>query len=635
MPYYQIFDKKSNIIFEDSFLKLDVYIGSSGKLLLKILKENKYTIIDINGSEIIPAEFDEISVLYRGNAINYFAVEKNSRVGYINEIGGLIIDIEYEKEYNFTEFKNGLVLLKKGSQYYYINEYGETVLKIQAQKSFNFSNERALIKRNNFFGFINIKGEEVIECKFSNAFSFEEMGYARVNFNGNLGYIDKSGIFIVEPKFDSFDVLNDYTYNSDIKVFTPRIGKLFGIIAPALGKFDCICKYDKVHPLSEKYIAAKLEKKWGLIDLNDEILIPFDYDQIKIVQSLKRIFARKGKKWSVFAFESPSALLDKVDEWYEMKDSIVVKKKNRHYILYDVGEKEVSIDFVNTDIHSWYGDKSFFYYNKGNLKGIMSSDGEVIIESPYDEISKVRSWMPDTNMSKLLEVKSGSYKGVINIKQEIIIQPEFEDINYLGDFFIKKSNKKLGFQNLDGNYFTDCIYDKIDILGVTEVSYLVCSKAEASTTKTDYYLEIDKNQENDITIVLLSKHIGEYMYITALRPSYGGPNEVFAKIKNVKNWNITEGFFSDDLHRSHWLYYFNDELCENTNEPISQSDIDIFEKLNTEMYKHYIDYPDNEAENPVFKNEIVLKLKNKSYISSTATWVYKNLSKHWGLSYKW
>lgn len=70
MPYYQIFDKKSNIIFEDSFLKLDVYIGSSDKLLLKILKENKYTIIDINGSEIIPAEFDEISSLNNGETNN-------------------------------------------------------------------------------------------------------------------------------------------------------------------------------------------------------------------------------------------------------------------------------------------------------------------------------------------------------------------------------------------------------------------------------------------------------------------------------------------------------------------------------------------------------------------------------------
>ena len=635
MPHYQIFDKKNNIIFQDSFSKLDVYIGSSGKLLLKILKENKYAIIDINGNEILPAEFDEISSLYKGNTINYFAVEKNGKVGYINYTGDLLIDIEYEKEYYFTEFNEGLVLLKKGAKYYFINEQGETVQTIQAQKLYNFSNERALIKRNNFFGYIDVNGDEVIECKFLNAFSFGETGYARVDFKGKWGYINKSGNYIVEPKFDSFDVLIDYTYNSDLKVFTPRIDKLFGIIAPDLGKFDCVCKYNRIHPLSDKYIAAKLEKKWGLIDLNDEVLIPFDYDQIKIVQSLKRIFARKGKKWLVFAFENPSALLDKVDEWYAMKDSIVVKKKDRHYIVYDVGEKEVSIDSVNTDIHSWYGDKSFFYYNKGNLKGIMSSDGSVIIETTYDEISKVTSRMPDLNMSKLIEVKSGGYKGVLNYEQEVIIQPEYEDISYMGDYFIKKLNKKFGFQNLNGNYFTDCIYDNIYIIGENEVSYLVCSKAELSTTETAYYIQIDRNQENNITIVLLSKHIGEYLYILALRPSYGAPREVCAKIKNVKSWDVTEGYFSSDMHATHWLYYYNDEQCKDIDTPISQKDLEIFELLQTELFKHYIEYTNDEAENPVIKQDILLKLENKSYISNAGTWVYKNLSKHWGLSYKW
>lgn len=88
------------------------------------MKENKYTIIDINGSEIIPAEFDEISSLYKGNTINYFAVEKNGKVGYMNETGDLFIDIEYEKEYNFIKFENRLIVLKKGSQYYCFNEQG-------------------------------------------------------------------------------------------------------------------------------------------------------------------------------------------------------------------------------------------------------------------------------------------------------------------------------------------------------------------------------------------------------------------------------------------------------------------------------------------------------------------------------
>ncbi|EGQ2639350.1 WG repeat-containing protein, partial [Campylobacter coli] len=57
------------------------------------------------------------------------------------------------------------------------------------------------VELNRRWGFIDRSGKFVIEPKFDDAWNFNE-GLAGVELNGKWGFIDKSGKIVIEPKFD-------------------------------------------------------------------------------------------------------------------------------------------------------------------------------------------------------------------------------------------------------------------------------------------------------------------------------------------------------------------------------------------------------------------------------------------------
>ncbi|MGI7157691.1 WG repeat-containing protein, partial [Campylobacter coli] len=59
----------------------------------------------------------------------------------------------------------------------------------------------ARVGLNGKWGFIDKSGKFVIEPKFDSIWDFSE-GLAKVGLNGKYGLIDKSGKIVIEPKFD-------------------------------------------------------------------------------------------------------------------------------------------------------------------------------------------------------------------------------------------------------------------------------------------------------------------------------------------------------------------------------------------------------------------------------------------------
>ena len=71
------------------------YDKISGK---RVKKENKYGLIDLNGKELLPIEYDEITVL--DGIENSLIIKKDGREGLVNDNGSIIIEPKY------TEIKN-------------------------------------------------------------------------------------------------------------------------------------------------------------------------------------------------------------------------------------------------------------------------------------------------------------------------------------------------------------------------------------------------------------------------------------------------------------------------------------------------------------------------------------------------
>ena len=101
-------------------------------------------------------------------------------------------------------------------------------------------------------------------------------------------------------------------------------------------------------------------------------------------------------------------------------------------------------------------------------------------------------------------------------------------------------------------------------------------------------------------------------------------------------FDITKGEFATDFDFKNWEYEYEGDYCTQINTIINENEKVIFQNLYDELSTKYIYYTDNETdENPLLREEVLKKLNKSEYLTSSSTWVYKNLSKHWGLSYKW
>jgi hypothetical protein len=95
---------------------------------------------------------------------------------------------------------NGLALVKQGLYFGYVNGQGDLVIPAQYEDAHDFHKGLARVKINDKWGFIDTSGRFVIEPKFDSVSVFGMISsrpdHARVEINGNVKFIDKTGAFV-------------------------------------------------------------------------------------------------------------------------------------------------------------------------------------------------------------------------------------------------------------------------------------------------------------------------------------------------------------------------------------------------------------------------------------------------------
>lgn len=93
----------------------------------KVVKDNKIGLLNKEGSEVLPIEFDSITPFYEDRALLF----KDNNFYGITDIDGNITVLEnnnYELCYGAHRFYNGFLLVKYNHSYYYLNKDGVRVL---------------------------------------------------------------------------------------------------------------------------------------------------------------------------------------------------------------------------------------------------------------------------------------------------------------------------------------------------------------------------------------------------------------------------------------------------------------------------------------------------------------------------
>jgi WG containing repeat len=150
--------------------------------------------VDESGTFVIPPKFDEA----RGFSEGLAAVRVGNLWGYADKSGAIVISPQFGWAYAFEQ---GLAGVQFEGKYGFISREGKFVVPPTFQDVRPFSEDLAAIESNSKWGYVDRQGNVVIEPQFGNNALPFRAGIAQVRlWNGDLGYINKSGEYIWKPQ---------------------------------------------------------------------------------------------------------------------------------------------------------------------------------------------------------------------------------------------------------------------------------------------------------------------------------------------------------------------------------------------------------------------------------------------------
>lgn len=176
---------------------------------------------------------------------------------------------------------NGLFPIEQNSKWGYINSLGKIVIEPQFEFAGDFTDGLAAVEIDGKWGFTNATGELVVKPQYSGAHEFSE-GLARVQVGGDKyqmygkwGFIDQTGQMIIEPQYGELQGVgnNDSDFHEGLAMFESSYLK--GFIDKA-GNVVIPPRFAYAYHFSEGLasVCEGLDKKWGYIDKTGRWAIP-------------------------------------------------------------------------------------------------------------------------------------------------------------------------------------------------------------------------------------------------------------------------------------------------------------------------------------------------------------------------
>ncbi|MEO6303409.1 MAG: WG repeat-containing protein [Bacteroidia bacterium] len=208
--------------------------------------DNKYLfgIVDSIGKLIIPTIYTDIKTV-KNSVVK--AQTNHSKWGLLSIKNETLVPFVYDYIGSWSDDGLSRISIDKNykSNYGFIDKTGKVVVQCQYPMATDFQNGIALVQKGKKIGFINAKNETVIDFQFDN---YKEIVDVQKNEYSTSGYSESNARFIME----------------------------------------------------EGYIVLEKNKKWGYIDVKGNKVIPFEYDQIWLPNSIGKVDIEKdGKRGNI------------------------------------------------------------------------------------------------------------------------------------------------------------------------------------------------------------------------------------------------------------------------------------------------------------------------------------------------
>lgn len=419
--YYFVRNKKEKTGLIDSVGNVQIklmfeYIGrfenGSAEAGNYVGKKFQRGIINFTGKITVPFMYNYIFRYCADKCI----VEKNGKNGVIDNYNKIWIPLKYEDVYDANE---NTLIVQENKKYGFVREDGKAITKIIYKKVDRFYNKTAaVVLEDNSGTAINLEGDELFKP------------IKNIEFVQN-----KNGLLLA--------------YN----IITKKIG-----LCNEAGKLLIPVEYDQIE-LMGKFIKARKKEMCGLLDLENKIKIPFEYN----------FFYEAFENQFICSKGTLNSVVD-------ADNKIIIPQKYN------------SIQFL--------GDKYYFVKSNTELNGVIDINGKEIIPAEYKFYgvcgtkifatkNKEKHILDLENLDKNIKVEVDSFKevyynwfygkecyqiafknkkcGIIDIDNNIKIPFEYDEIRFMDgkEKFIAKQNGKYGIVDINNKIIQEIVYDRI------------------------------------------------------------------------------------------------------------------------------------------------------------------------------
>ncbi len=353
-----VFDKIDYLYSQDNSLKKHLFVANRGR---KIGTDDNPAspgncgLIDINGTEIIPFEYQDISlggedklIVNKGGSILY-----NEGGTYIS--GGQYGVIDYSNKVKVPIIYNDVILnennyiVRKGAK---LNEYGEKYIGGQYGV---VTGENQIIMAPTY-DFIDIYNDAplyimAMGCKPTSSGDPFDL---RV-FGGKWGFADLNGKIILPLNFSEVSITNDKN------LVLLNTGKVFGNEYPG---------------------EVKVEGKFGLSDRSGKLILPVKFDEINITTNF--ILTKIGGKFQMFNKKGALFSDKQYDDLYTLSNN---------FITFRSGEKNGILKPDGTELFP-----AKFWATKDGEGGYVQNIG---LEGSYFKIEEAGSYFYATELGEI------------------------------------------------------------------------------------------------------------------------------------------------------------------------------------------------------------------------------------------
>ena len=348
-----------------------------------------------------------------------FMISKEGQKGLYDIEGKCLIPIAFS---TITPYNNRYWLVNKDGKQGLYSYMGKEILpplydSIEVACSYCTTASNYFIVKKGLYGLCNNNGEFIVDPQYT-AIKYRYLRYFKLTKGDSCHYL-----------FNYKDIIKDITLDDAMPItiqrneqkrfyFNYKQGKAWGLLRED-GQPIIAVQYDKplqkvgyIHSDSTAYFITCKDNLFGLIDINNKIVLPFQYKKIEHTDFYNTIELTTDEGKQLYNTAKKQLVLNLFYDKSNVTDRYLYLKKNGLETAVDYHHMQILFPFKYNSI-SGLDDNEHFIVTIEGKTAVVNREDKQIIPYGYDEIQA-------TCKPNLFVIKKENQYGIINLKNELV-----------------------------------------------------------------------------------------------------------------------------------------------------------------------------------------------------------------------